>query len=344
MKKACLGLSVAILLLYCSTGAFGRGTVAAARDGNSQSVRAQQNAEPMGNRATAGAAKQFEDASFAKTSVGRSSASGPKDLKTYPEQNQRSNRNWSPALTDIARHLPAGAEYDGVYRRFTEDYDLVTAGHEWTHYLNACLCEYETTAYYVMGNKYITLPVPKKLRGCLPDIPTCLQGKLYELYFVKARESARFDPLYLLNEWTAYTNDVTVAVDQLAEGKPLNPFVPGETQPDTAGNVLEFTFYGCAVGMAVKKHDPEYYASEAGQKLREFITFNALRSLDVYGKALRREALNQGDSRNPKLLSNFRRSADTAEMREWVKADLDKDLANALLGVEGSGAARPLLN
>ena len=315
--------------------------------GGSTAATSHQQVQPVSRAAAGRSAKQAEDANFAKGSVSRSSASSPTNLKSYPEQNQRSNRNWSPALTDIARHLPAGAEYDRAYRRFTEDYDLVTAGHEWTHYLNAYLCEKETTAYYLMGNKYITLAVPKKLRGILPDIPACLQGNLYKLYFVKARESARFDPLYLFNEWTAYTNDVTVAVDQLAEGKPLNPFFPDTTQPYTAGNVLEFTFYGCAVGMAVKKHDPQYYASEAGRELREFITFIALRSLEVYRKALRRVELNQDDARNPRLLSDFRRSGDAAEMRAWIKANLDKDVANALLGVEDSadsGAARRVLN
>ena len=318
--------------------------------GGSTAATSHQQVQPSSRAAAGGSARQAEDANFAKGPVSRSSASTPKNLKMYPEQNQRSNKNWGRALTDIARHLPAGAEYDGAYRRFTEDYDLVTAGHEWTHYLNAYLCEHETTAYYLMGNKYITLAVPKKLRGILPDVPGCLQGNLYKLYFVTARASARFDPLYLFNEWTAYANDVTVAVDQLAEGKPLNPFMPDATQPYTAGNVLEFTFYGCAVGMAVKKHDPQYYASEAGQKLRDFITFNALRSLEVYGKALKRVELNQDDARNPKLLNDFRRSADTAEMRAWVKADLDTDLANALLGAEsptdsaGSGAARRVLN
>lgn len=320
------------------TALFLAGSTAAASNEQGQTV----------NQATVGVAKQFENASFAKSSVGRSSVSSPKGLMRFPEQNQRSNRDWSPALTDIVRHLPAGAEYQEAYRRFTQEEDLVTAGHEWTHYLNAYLCRNETTAYYVMGDQYITLAVPKKLRGKLPEIPPSLQGKHYELYFVKTgMTSSRFDPLYLLNEWTAYANDVTVAVDQLAHGKPLNPFMPDATQPDTAGNVLEFTFYGCAVGMAVKKHDPEYYASEAGQKLREFITFNALRSLEVYRKALRRAELNQDDARNPKLLSDFRRSADTAEIRAWIRADLGTDLANALLGAEGtadSGAARQILN
>jgi hypothetical protein len=300
------------------------------------------------SRSAGGSAKPVEVVTFAESQLNRNVASSPKSLRKFPEQNQRSNKNWSPALTDIARHLPAGAEYQEAYRRFTEDYDLITAGHEWTHYLNAHLCERETTAYYVMGNKYITLAVPKKLRGILPDIPASLRGHLYQLYFVEhGLVSSRFDPLYLFNEWTAYANDVTVAIDQLALGKPLNPFMPDATQPHTAGNVLEFTFYGCAVGMAVKKHDPQYYASEAGQRLREFITFNARRSLEVYGKALRRVELNQDDARNPKLLRDFRHSADAAEMRAWIKADLDKDLANALLGAEGtadSGVTRQILN
>ena len=298
-------------------------------------------------RSAATPAKQAEVADPGRTPVSRHFASGPQGLKRFPEQNQRSSRNWSPALTDIARHLPAGAEYQEAYRRFTQEEDFVTAGHEWTHYLNDYLRGNDKTGYYLMGNKFMTLADPKKMFGIVPDVPVSLRGKLYKLYLVQNRESAQFDPLYLFNEWTAYANDVTVAVDQLAEGKPLNPFRPDATQPYTAGNVLEFTFYGCAVGMAVKEHDPEYYAGEAGQRLREFITFNALRSLEVYNRALKRQELNQDDTRIPKLLSDFRHSADTAEMRAWVKADLDKDLADTLLGVErtaDSGATRQLPN
>lgn len=305
-------------------------------------------ADPQGrtvNRAGAATSKRPESTTLTKAVVSLKSASSAVPsgsagiagrLKTFPEQNKRSNRNWGRVLTDVARHLPAGADYDSAFRRFTESYDLVTAGHEWTHYLNAYLSGNESSAYYLLDDKYMTLADPQGLRGKVPHVPRSLRGILYKLYLEQNSGSARVCPLYLFDEWTAYANDVTIALDQLAEGKPLNPFSPKATQPYTAGNVLEFTFYGCAVGLAVKKHDPQYYAGEAGQKLREFIAFNAKRSLEVYKKALRHEELNQGDSRNPKLLDNFRRSADAAELRAWVKSDLDQELAAALLGVEES--------
>jgi hypothetical protein len=292
--------------------------------------------EPQGSarpRSPARPANASSSVRPAPSPADRKPASTDLRLGHFPEQNRRSDHNWSPALTDIARHLPAGAEYDEAYRRFTQDFDLVTAGHEWTHFLNAYLCQTDKTAYYLMDNRYTTLAVPKKLRGHLAEVPDCLRGKLYELYFVTARDNAKIDPLYLFNEWVAYTNDVTVALDQLARGKILDPFMPNATQPLTAGNALEFTYYGCAVGMAVQKYDPEYYAGPAGQQLRAFIAFNALRSLDVYQKALKRIELNQDDTRNPKLLSDFRRSAETAAMRAWIKSELSVDAAGALLGI-----------
>src|SRR5205814_1315746 len=100
------------------------------------------------------------------------------------------------------------------------------------------------SAYYLLDGRYVTLADPEGLRGFLPHIPASLRGELYDLYLVENGGNARVDPLYLFDEWSAYTNDVTLAVDQLGAGKPLNTAHRGAVQPHTAGNVLEFMFYG----------------------------------------------------------------------------------------------------
>lgn len=262
-------------------------------------------------------------------------ASSLRHLQTFPEQTRRSNDNWGSVLTDIARHLPATGSYEDAYVRYTREGDLLTAGHEWTHFLNAYLSSLAgvgKSAFYILEGRYVTLSIPDGLRGMVPHVPPSLRGMLYDLYLVQNRGNARVDPLYLLDEWTAYANDVTIAVDQLERGKPLNPFHPDAIQPQTAGNVLEFMFYGFALGMAVKQYDPAYYRGEEGRRLRDFIAWTAHRSLDIYAKAVRRSEISRGDSRNASLLGHFRHSADTAALREWVRSDLGEDLA-ARLGI-----------
>lgn len=283
-----------------------------------------------GGAVAGGFAKQLEGAKAASGVAAFSLAS----LRSFPEQTGRTSGNWGGVLTDIARHLPNDRTNQDAFAKYTQAGDLVTAGHEWTHFLNAylsCRSGVGMSCYYLLSNRYVVLRIPEGMRGIVPNVPASMRSELYDLYCVQNSSNARVDPLYLFDEWTAYTNDVTVAVDQLDNGKPLNPFESRAIQPQTAGNVLEFMFYGFAVGMTVKAYDPGYYASPEGQKLREFIRWNAQRSLEAYGKALLREEISHGDSRHASLMRNFRNSADTAEMRTWVRKDLGEDFANRLL-------------
>jgi hypothetical protein len=259
-------------------------------------------------------------------------------IQTHPEQTHRSHENWGSVLTDIARRLPTTGTYQDAFIRYTREGDLVTAGHEWTHFLNAYLSSRAgsgKSAFYMLEGRYVTLTIPDGLRGVVPHVPPSLRGVLYDLYLVQNSGNAQVDPLYLLDEWTAYANDVTIAVDQLNRGKPLNPFNPTAIQPEAAGNVLEFMFYGFALGMAVKQYDPAYYQSYEGRRLRDFIALTAYRSLDIHAKGVRWREINRGDSRNTTLLSHFRNAADTAAMRAWVTSDLGEDLARRL-GIDTS--------
>ena len=260
----------------------------------------------------------------------------------FPEQSARSNEKWGSVLADIARHLPSDRRYQDAYSRYMQAGDLVTAGHEWTHFLNEYLTLKSgggTSAYYLLGNNYVTLADPDGLRGHVPRIPCSLRGDLYDLYLVQNAGNARIDPLYLFDEWAAYTNDVAVAVDQLESGKPLNRFDRRIIQPRTAANVLEFMFYGYAVGMSVKEHDPRYYRSEEGNKLRGFIRLNARRSMDIYRKGLQHDELSRGEFAQPLAHAPFPTFLRHRGDVRWVRNELGGDLVNTLAEVEASSVS-----
>lgn len=247
-------------------------------------------------------------------------ANTPTTQPTFSEQRQVSNAKWGTVFTDVACHLPKMARYDSAYYRYLKRGDLITASHEWTHFLNEHLSSSNGSGYYLLNGRYAVLTTPRKLRGNVPYVPPSLRGELFDLYLIQNRGNAQVDPLYLLDEWTAYINDVTTAVDQLKNGKPLD--TSGDaTQPHTAGNVLEFTFYGFAVGMAVEKYDPQYYNGPEGKKLRDFILLNAQRSLIIHAEALGYPEISKGDRRNTELWENFRGKKDTSAMRTWVKME-----------------------
>lgn len=363
MTKAGFGYTVALLSLSCPLAVLANEVSTSTRSRSPQAVsRQSRTLTPSGQNAGRVTPRDTLDVSHSVVPVAPSqrtvtsvsprpspAATGDAfggltallSLQEHPEQSTHTSPQWGTVLTDIARRLPMDARYQDVYRRYIASSDLVTAGHEWTHFLNEHLglrSGAGRSAYYLLDGRYATLSDPRGLQGTVPHVPASLRGDLYNLYLVENGGNAQVDPLYLLDEWVAYANDVTVAVDQLDHGKPLNPFNLRAIQPGTAGNVLEFMFYGCAVGMAVKQYDPAYYAGPEGRKLRAFIAWNVQRSLDIHAKGVLRSELSSGDARNDALLRSFRTSADTAEMRAWVRSDLGGALAHVLAGMTPPGS------
>lgn len=242
---------------------------------------------------------------------------------SFPVQNHRSNPNYGTVLTDIINHLPDTDRYNDAYQRYIKAGDLVTAGHEWTHFINEALtlkAGVNKSAYYLLNDTSQVLSDSTGLRGHVPYVPQSLRGELYDLYFVENRSNADIDPFYLFDEWSAYMNDVTVAVDQLKSKRSLNTTEP-TVQPHTAGNVLEFMFYGFATGMAVQKYDHEYYVSGDGKEMMEFIQSNAVRSMKIYREAIKFGSLNTDDERVG-WTDRFMKNGDCEEMRGWVRNEL----------------------
>jgi hypothetical protein len=106
-----------------------------------------------------------------------------------------------PVLEDIERHLPA----DHAYRFFD---DLITWTHEGSHALCAMTSKPEGhTLLYCLEGRYVVLKNPDFTIGDVAKrIPTEARGRIFKTYLVDQRKYWDDTPLYLLDEWVAYTH------------------------------------------------------------------------------------------------------------------------------------------
>lgn len=182
---------------------------------------------------------------------------------------------WGPTLTDIEGHLPT--KYGSTYY----DEDRVTHGHETTHGIDSELSNnyapkdgkrYE--AFYVLENRAVFVAQPNiKKSQVAAYIPEALRGTRYNLYVV-GQTAFEDDPLYLWEEWVAYTNGGTVGVELQQLGK----WTQGSR--DAVAGPLEMSIYAIAVARAVEKLDPQYFATN--KAFREFLAWNLWRAMKVF--------------------------------------------------------------
>jgi hypothetical protein len=196
---------------------------------------------------------------------------------SYPvQQPSKSGASWGKALTDIAQHLPS--KYGDTYW----DSDLITAGHETTHGINSELRNYHNktgkraNGFYVLDGKGVIIVEPNIRKSAVATyVPASLRGSRYSLY-ITGQIAWDDTPTYVFDEWVAYTNGGAVGVDLVQKGLWKYGWRDG------VNGQLEFVVYAVALGMAVEKGDPTYWASDDGKQFKEFLAWNTKRAMDLY--------------------------------------------------------------
>lgn len=162
-------------------------------------------------------------------------------------------------LCELDSQLPAGH----IYR----DPDAVTWAHETTHGINSRLRQEFSTpglnAFYVAGGKALVLREPRfHKRDVAALVPPALRGRCFGLYLAGQQE---WDdcPLYLVDEWVAYTNGALVGLELRHAG------LQSELE-----NSVEFAAYAWTLLKAIETHDPQYADREL---LEQFVAWNARR-------------------------------------------------------------------
>ena len=245
------------------------------------------------------------------------------DWFTWPEQQPSlADATWGVQLTDIARHLPA--QYGDQYW-FPDD--AMTSGHETTHGINAHLRNNEApqgryNAFYVLHDRAAFVAEPQMRKADIaPFIPASLQGDRYATYITG--QSAWDDtPLYVFDEWVAYTNGADVAVGQVQAG-----LYRGEWT-DAVMGPLEFVVYAIATARAASDKDPTYFASNV--QFRRFTAWNIERAMRLFeaGRTMSQFQWARQDA----YAAALRTGADAADLRAFARTTWGADWTQRVLG------------
>lgn len=178
-------------------------------------------------------------------------------------------------LCDIESQMPAGH----IYR----DSDLVTWAHETTHGINSRIRNElakgtgHANGFYVLANRGIVLAEPRCRKShAARFIPAAYRDSTYSLY-VAGQSAWDGEPLYIFDEWSAYTNGTEVGIELAEKG-----LWSGGQRSETTENMLEFCVFAGGLIRAVQTHDSGY--REFG-RLVEFTRWQIDRSLRLADEA-----------------------------------------------------------
>ncbi len=104
------------------------------------------------------------------------------------------------------------------------------------------------------------------IRNIPPQIPQCLRGYRFPLYFVEQLRYWDDEPVYIFDEWTAYICGAECAVDDYQR-------CGTETHEDSVSGCLEFSVYAVALYLTAKARDPEH-----DPQLRAVLAYNLTRA------------------------------------------------------------------
>ena len=156
----------------------------------------------------------------------------------------RTVTNVSKVLRDIDSHLTLGQYYDK---------NKVTWAHEGTHFINANIRNShkdftKVNGFYCLGDRGCVIYEPRTtIRSFAGIIPEGLRGPSYNLYLVQQTGGWNDRPLYLFDEWVAYTNGSEVGRELNHQGWYFELL-----------QAHNFNVYCMYLAMHVKKVCPDY--------------------------------------------------------------------------------------
>jgi hypothetical protein len=168
-----------------------------------------------------------------------------------------------PTLADIESNLEANHDL--------RNEDPITWGHEGTHYIDSRLVRSPVRAFYCLRGRVVRLRNPKiSITRIAAHVPPPLRGAIYRSYLVNQAKLRVLDeePLYLLNEWLAYTH-----------GSQIRKEIGWDKRGETLRHMAEMGVYVSVLVDLTSQLDPTYDL----RPLVTFIRWNASRGKEIAG-------------------------------------------------------------
>ncbi|MEK6872613.1 MAG: hypothetical protein AABW90_01210 [Nanoarchaeota archaeon] len=218
--------------------------------------------------------------------------------------------------------------------------ELTTRAHETTHGINSYIRNKiagdgnKYGGFYIGDGKYIILKEPNILmRDINSYLPSDFKIGKYDLYIrqnIEKVSGANFanhwdEPLYILNEATAYTNGAEVGIEMAKTRR-----WTGSGQ-DLVSGPMEFIPYNLALGMAVQQKDIGYWNSPEGSRFRGFLRFQLERQMKVFdeGKDI---SYFKNFQTQYNVQNNLRNSRGAENMRQFSRDTFGSDWTQRVLG------------
>lgn len=244
---------------------------------------------------------------------------------TFPALRDVTDPAWGAVLTDVMQHLTAA---DAAH--WTDggagNSERATDAHEGTHGIHFSLryarqqeggfeVGAKVNTLYVLDDRYVMLLEPPMSKAeVAARVPQPLRAFRFQLY-VAEQEGWNDRPLYLWDEWVAYTNDCATMIDREQAGLTEDLAV----LHDSVQGPLEFSVYALATLLALSEEAPQHLADHPA--LAAFTAWNLRRAFELYelGRTIPRLRWEESE-------------AYVAELRTGASAAALRDLARALWG------------
>lgn len=224
---------------------------------------------------------------------------------------RNSDSSLGKVLSDIDSHMPAGHIY--------KDSDRITWAHETSHGLASKLRSHfgssnsrRINAFYVLNDRAVVIEEPKTtMQAAANYVSPQLRGMSYNLYMVEQARSWGDTPLYICDEWVAYTNGSATRAD-----------LKIQSRGETVTQMLEFTVYSLCMAMS----NPE----RLNPQFKNFITWHTKRAMDLYNTNL-----DVGDIGKATAYLDKIRTVDdeyARNMRSFVREYLGEEWTKEVLG------------
>lgn len=219
---------------------------------------------------------------------------------------QRQVTHLGIVLSDIESHLPE----NHIYR----DEDKVTSVHESSHGIASDLrqkyhqSEKPINAFYCLNNKAVIIEEPNiHISDVAERVPLSLRGGTYSRYLTQSPDWEN-QPLYLADEWIAYTNGAAARKDFGIKDR-----------AETVTFMLEFDIYAITLAMTVQELDPAY----DDRQLKAFLVWNIERSM----------AILDSETESLDYIAKLRTSSDAETFRVFARKYFGQDWTGTILKI-----------